>query len=180
VTNTPFVEEEKRDKFKLFLNKKLGELSAKIRDYIFPYINADKAVLGNDALLVIKFDSFEEAKLAATALNGFDIDKAHKVNAVTYMDFDKIATMDDKFIPPRFFSFSDLINWEDSNLTEMVLSKTNNKVFVGRIHYFKKEFTQLFSMPLNKNVNIKWSPQGKFIVANEGNVNLKNLILKFF
>lgn len=180
MTNTPFVEEEKRDKFKLFLNKKLGELSAKIRDYIFPYVNEDKAVLGNDGLLVIKFDSFEEAKLAASALNGFDIDKAHKVNAVTYMDFDKIASMDDKFVPPRFFSFSDLIKWEDSNLTEMVLSKANNKVFVGRIHYFKKEFTQLFSMPLNKNVNIKWSPQGKYIVANEGNVtNLKFLILSF-
>ena len=168
--NTPFVEEEKRDKFKVFLGKKLGELNEKIREYIFPYSNQDKAALGNDAVLVIKFDSFEEAKLAATALNGFDIDKAHKVNAVTYMDFDKVAAMDDKFVAPRFFSFIDLINWEDSNLIEMVMGKSNNKCFVGRIHYFKKEYNQLFSLPLGKNVNIKWSPQGKYLVTNEGTV----------
>ncbi len=172
MANTPFVEEDKRDKFKVFLGKKLGEISEKIRDYIFPYKNEDKAVLGNDAMLFLKFDSFEEAKLAASALNGFDVDKAHKVNAVTYMDFDKVVQMDDKYHPANFFSFTDLIKWEESNLIEMVMARCNNRVFIGSIHYFKKEFTQIFSLNLNKNVSVKWSPQGKFLVANEGNVNI--------
>ena len=176
MSNTPFVEEEKREKFKAFLAKKFGELSEKIREYIFPYSNEDKAVIGNDAIVILKFDSFEEAKSAAAALNGFDIDKAHKVNAVTFMDYDKVVNMDDKYLAPKYFSMIDLIKWEESNLIEMVMAKTNSKVFIGKIHYFKKEFNQIYSMPLNKNASIKWSPQGKFLVSNDENVKL---IFKF-
>jgi hypothetical protein len=170
VTNTPFVEEEKREKFQVFMKKKLGEINEKIRDYIYPYKNEDKAILGNDALLILRFDSYEEAKMAATALNGFDIDKAHKVNVVTYMDFDKVAGMDDNYIQPKYFSFVDLLAWEESNLIEMVMAKCKDRVFVGRLHYFKKEFQQIFSLTLPQNVQVKWSPQGKFLVTNEGNV----------
>ena len=178
MANTPFVEEEKRDKFKVFMGKKLGELNEKIREYIFPYINADKEYFDNNAFLILKFDSFEDAKLAAAALNGFDIDKSHKVNAVTYMDFDKVITMESNYSSPKFFSFSDLIQWEESNLIEMVFTKCANKVYIGKIHYFKKEFQQLFSFSLNnnKNVDIKWSPQGKFLTVNEGNV-INNILM---
>ena len=170
MTNTPFVEEEKREKFQVFLKKKLGELSEKIKEYIFPYKNDDKAVLGNDALLIFKFDSYEEAKMAAGVLNGFDIDKAHKVSVVTYIDFDKVTHMEDSYIPPKYFNFCELIAWEENNLIEMVMVRCKDRVFVGRLHYFKKEFQQLFTLNLNQNVNVRWSPQGKYLVTNEGNV----------
>ena len=174
MANTPFVEIEKRDKFRAFMGKKLGEINEKIREYIFPYSNEDKAYFDNNAFLILKFDSFEDAKMAASALNGFDIDKSHKVNAVTYMDFDRVINMEDQYIAPKFFSFSDLLNWEENNLTEMVLSRCKDRVFVGRIHYFKKEFTQVFSMNVNpkQNVDIRWSPQGKYLAVNEGNVKI--------
>jgi hypothetical protein len=170
VTNTPFVEEEKREKFQVFMKKKLGEINEKIKDYIFPYKNEDKAILGNDGLLILRFDSYEEAKMAAIALNGFDIDKAHKVNVVTYMDFDKMVSMDDHYVQPKYFSFLDLLGWEESNLIEMVMAKCKDRVFVGRLHYFKKEFQQIFSLTLSQNIQVKWSPQGKFLITNEGNV----------
>ncbi len=173
MTNTPFVDEEKRDKFKIFMGKKLGDINEKIKEFIFPYKNEDKAVLQNDALLILKFDSYEEAKMAAIALNGFDVDKAHKVNVVTYMDFEKVATMEDTYISPKYFSFVDLLGWEDSNLIEMMMGRCKDKVFVGRIHYFRKEYQNIFSMNLSPNVQVKWSPQGKFLVTNEGNVSTK-------
>ncbi len=155
MTNTPFVEEEKREKFQVFMKKKLGELNEKIHEYIFPYKNEDKSVLGADAVLILKFASYEDAKLASIALNGFEVDKAHKVSVVTYMDYHKVETMDDQYISPKHFSFTDLLSWEENNFVEMVLARCKDRIFVGGVHYMKKEFQQAFSMSLAQNVNIK-------------------------
>jgi hypothetical protein len=172
VGNTPFVEEEKRDKFKLFLAKKFGsELSDKIREYIYPYVNSDKAQLDNNAILILKFDSYEEAKLAAIALNRLDIDKSHKAVVVTYMHYERNINMEDQFVPHNYFSFTELYKWEESNLTEMAMVKCSNKLFVGKIHYLKKEFQLIRKFDLAKQSDIKWSPQGTYLVFNEGNVN---------
>ncbi len=170
--NTPFVEEEKRDKFKVFLNKKFGpELSEKIKDYIYPYTNDDKAQLENNAFILLKFDSYEEAKLAANALNGLDIDKSHKASVVTYMDYERIISMEDQYVPNNYLSFLELNQWENCNLTEMIMVKCTNRAFVGRIHYLKKEFQTVFSLAMSKPLDIKWTPQGKYMIVNEGNVN---------
>jgi hypothetical protein len=69
VTNTPFVERDKQEKFKLFINKKLiMNFQDKVRDIIFPYSDSDKDRLANSAFILLKFDSYEEAKLAANGL----------------------------------------------------------------------------------------------------------------
>ncbi len=69
VGNTPFVEEEKRDKFQMFMNKTITKnFGDKIREYIFPYRNEDKEAMNNKGFIILKFDSFEEAKMAALAM----------------------------------------------------------------------------------------------------------------
>jgi hypothetical protein len=172
VTNMPFVEEEKRDKFKVYMSKKVGDdLASKIQDYIFPYSNDDKDYFNNNSLLIIKFETFEEAKLAAIALNGFQIDKSHKVNAITYIDFDRIIGMEDVYTPPKHFSFADLVQWEESNLIEMVMCKSADRVVIGKIHYLKKEFTPIYNINIRNALDVVWSPQGKYLSVNEGNVN---------
>jgi hypothetical protein len=172
----PFVEEEKRDKFKLYMSKKVGEdIEKKIKEYIFPYSNEDKDYFQNNALIILKFGSYEEAKLASIALNDFQIDKSHKVNAVTYIDYDKIVGMNDSYTPPSYYSFIDLVNWEESNLIEMFVARKNNKLFLGKLHFLKKELISYSEIPC-KNQNITWSPQGKYLAINEGNVKFKIFI----
>jgi hypothetical protein len=167
----PFVDEDKRDKFKMYMNKKVGEdIEKKIKEYIFPYSNEDKEYFGNNAFLILKFGSYEEAKLASNALNEFQIDKSHKINPVTYIDCDNILSLQDSYIPPNYFSFLDLVKWEESNLIEMFLSRKTNSLLVGKLHYLKKELSTLVEIPC-KQQNVTWSPQGKFLVINQGNVN---------
>jgi len=68
IANTPFVEEEKREKFKTFLNKTITkDFQGIIKDFIFPYSDADKD-LHKIWLLILKVDTFEEAKLVANSL----------------------------------------------------------------------------------------------------------------
>ncbi len=87
------------------------------------------------------------------------------------MDYDRITTMEDNYVPMDYFSFIDLNTWEESNLTEMTMVKCNDRVFVGKIHYLKKEFQMLSKFMLNKQIDVKWSPQGKYLLMNEGNVS---------
>jgi hypothetical protein len=166
----PFVEEEKRDKFKMYMNKKLGEdMEKKIKEYIFPYSNDDKDYFANNSFIILKFGSYEEAKLASIALNDFQIDKSHKINPVTYIDYDNIISMQDSYIPPNYFSFLDLVNWEESNLIEMFMARRNNSLLIGKLHYLKKELSTVVEIPC-KHQNVTWTPQGKYLAINEGNV----------
>jgi len=167
----PFVEEEKRDKFKMYMNKKVGEdIEKKIKEYIFPYTNEDKDYFGNNSFIILKFGSYEEAKLASVALNDFQIDKSHKVNATTYIEYDNILSMQDSYTAAEYFSFGDLVYWEESNLIEMFMARKNNNIFLGKLHYLKKELATFVEIP-NKFHNSTWSPQGKYLAINEGNVN---------
>lgn len=69
MANTPFVDEDKREKFQTFMNKTITKnFQEKIREYIFPYKNQDKEKLNNSGFIILKFDSFEEAKMAALAM----------------------------------------------------------------------------------------------------------------
>ena len=86
------------------------------------------------------------------------------------MDYERIISMEDQYSPNNFFSLLELSQWEESNLTEMIMANCNNRLFVGKIHYLKKEFQQVFTYPMTKPLDIKWSPQGKYLVLNEGNV----------
>ena len=176
LTNTPFVEEAKQEKFKMFLNKKVTtNFKDKIKAFIFPYTDKDKDQLKDAALLFLQFETNEEAKLAAQALNGAQIDKTHKANAVTYLDYDKILSMEDKHTKPKYISFLEKIMWEENNLTEMFFLKSKEDISVGKVHYLKKEMKINYKIK-NENINsIKWSPQGKYLIVNEmSNIKLYN------
>ena len=167
VTNTPFVEEAKREKFQVFFNKKVASFKDKIKEFIFPYKDEDKDKLKESAMILLRFETNEEAKLAASALNGLQIDKSHKANAVTYLDYDKILSMEDKLTKPKYVSFVDKIKWEENNLTEMFFLKTLKEISVDKIHYLKKEKTTNYKIPNEKINSIKWSPQGKYLIVSE-------------
>jgi hypothetical protein len=178
----PFIDELNKEKFKTFMGMKFGEdLKNKIQDYIFPYDDSDKEYLINKAFVILKFSSYEEAKLASIALQGFPIMKTNTINAITFMDFDKILNMEDTYVQPDKLSLKELVQWEESNLTEMFIVRKTNSICVSRIHHLKKEVAQIFNMDtrLINNNNIQWSPQGKYLVVNGGNVyillTLRNL-----
>lgn len=87
----------------------------------------------------------------------------------TYLDYEKILSMSNDY-QPRIFNLMDLVKWEESNLIEMVYVKCKDRLYIGRIHYLKKEFVNLFSIPLNRIQDAKWSPEGKYLIVNEGTV----------
>ena len=68
MTNLPFVEKEKQEKFKELIKKIAKNFQDKIKDFIFPYQDDEKEKLKNSGFLILKFDSYEEAKLASSAL----------------------------------------------------------------------------------------------------------------
>ena len=68
LANTPFIEEEKREKFKGFLNKTITKDFEKIiKEFIFPYSDQDKDK-HNVWIVLLKLDSYEEAKMVANSL----------------------------------------------------------------------------------------------------------------
>jgi len=69
VSNTNIIESEKRDKFKQFLAKTITKnFQDKIREIIFPYTDEDIPKLEGTGFIIFKFDSYEEAKLASSAM----------------------------------------------------------------------------------------------------------------
>jgi hypothetical protein len=76
--------------------------------------------------------------------------------------------LEDTYQPTPFKSFTDLVKWEEGNLTEMCSIKYKDKVILYRLHYLKKEFLPLYTIPYSKVSGIKWSPQGRYLVINEG------------
>ena len=70
LTNLPFVEEEKREKFKETFFKKFVEaidFGDKLLEFIFPYSNKDKGSL-KTGTVILKFINFQQAKLYATTM----------------------------------------------------------------------------------------------------------------
>jgi len=53
----------------------------------------------------------------------------------------------------------------------MVFLHYNEKVTVGVIHFLKKEFTLIKEIPIKENSEVKWSPEGKYLIINDGEVN---------
>jgi hypothetical protein len=66
-------------------------------------------------------------------------------------------------------SFVDLVEWEQGNLTEMCSIRFRDRIVIYRLHYLKKEFLPLYTIPYTRVHGIKWSPQGKYLAVNEGN-----------
>ena len=161
--NTPFVEEEKREKFKKLLNIKAENFKDTIKNYIFPYTNKDKEKMNNLGMVIIEFETNEQAKLAAKALNGIKLGK-HEAIATTYLDYDKILNTNEKYEEPKNVPFVEESKWEDNDLIEMLYLQNQNKISVGNIHFLKKELKINYQIE-NKDINIiKWSPQGKYLM----------------
>ena len=164
--NTPFIEESKRDKFKIYIEKKItASFKESVKQYIFPYEDKDKEKMNNIGILLIEFFSNEQAKSAAKAMNGVQIDKTHKAVASTYLDYDKIISMEDVYQKPNYISFLKETLWEHSSLEEMLLLKSEEKNSISKLHFLKKELHENYSIP-SENINqINWSPQGKYLIV---------------
>jgi hypothetical protein len=104
-----------------------------------------------------------------TNRQGVNIDKTHKVNSVTYNDYDRIISLENTYHKAPYKSFTDLVKWEEGNLTEMCSIRFKDRIVLYRLHYLKKEFLPLYTIPISKVPGLKWSPQGKYLVVNEGN-----------
>jgi hypothetical protein len=102
--------------------------------------------------------------------HGVNIVKTHKVNAVTFNDYERVINMKDEFTPKEYFSLENLIKWEESNIIEMVYLHYSDKVIIGKIHFLKKEFKNINTITIPENSEVKWSPQGKYLIVNTGDV----------
>jgi hypothetical protein len=174
VTNIPFVEKEKQEKFKELIKKLAKNFSNKIKDFIFAYDDNEKENLKNTGILILKFDSYEEAKMASAALQDVSIAK-NKINAPTFIEFDKVIALDNEYHSSIVKSFVDLVKWEEGNLTEMCSIKFKDRITIFRLHYLKKEFLPIHTLPNNSGIqNVRWSPQGKYFIVNTGDVNIIN------
>lgn len=101
-----------------------------------------------------------------------NIVKTHKVNAVTFIDYERVINMKDEFSPKEYFSLQNLIKWEESNFIEMIYLHYVDRVIIGKIHFHRKEFSIVNTIKIPENSEIKWSPQGKYLIINTGEVKL--------
>jgi hypothetical protein len=174
VTNIPFVEKEKQEKFKELVKKLAKNFSEKIKEFIFAYEDSDKDKLKNTGFLILKFDSYEEAKMASAALQDVSIAKS-KINAPTFIEFDKVIALDNEYHSVADKSFVDLVRWDEGNLTEMCSIKFKDRIVLFRLHYLKKEFLPIHTIPNNSLQTVRWSPQGKYFIVNTGDVKYINI-----
>ena len=110
-------------------------------------------------------DSVELATKASEALNNIKLDKSHTSIAVTYNEFEKIEKLPKTYEEKKQLQFENANEWEKSNFTEMLLIESKEKITVGTIHFLRKTFTVNYTLPNSRKINeIKWSPQGKYLV----------------
>ena len=169
ILNAPFIDEEKREKYKMYLKLKIvTTFKDNIKEYIFPYKNSDKEKLEGNAIIILKMDSADIVQKAAEALNGIKFDKTHEVIAVTYSDYEKIAKLPKKYEEKKQLEFENANQWEKSNFTEMLLIESKDKITVGTCHFLKKTYNKNYTLANSKEINeIKWSPQGKYLIASK-------------
>jgi WD40 repeat protein len=169
VLNAPYIEDAKKERYKLFLSKRtLSEFKDYIRDYYFPYTDADVKKMNGSGVIIIKMESMELAKKVAEALNGVRLDKEHEAIALTYSEFDKISQLSDNYVEKKTLEFENANQWEKSNFTEMLLIESKDKITVGTVHFLKKTFNVNYTLPNSKDINeISWSPQGKYLVISK-------------
>ena len=166
ILNTPFVPEEKRANFKLFLEKKtFSGFKEHIKEYIFPYKNTDKDKLDNNGILIIKVVSIEISYKVAQALNGTEVVKGRKLIALTYPEFEKISKMSNTEHEKEIKMVE---NWEKNNFEEMMFIESKDTISIGKVHFLKKTLEKKYELKNNKDINdIKWSPQGKYLVISK-------------
>ena len=171
ILNAPFIEEAKRNKYKVYLEKRVvKDFKDLIKEYIFPYKDSDKEKMGNDAIMILKTETIETAEKIVEALKGINFDKTHKVIPILYSDYDKIVNLPKEYTQKKQLEFENANQWEKSNFTEMLLVESKDKITVGTVHFLKKTFTVNYTLPNSKDINeINWSPQGKYLVLTKDN-----------
>ena len=174
---SPFVEKAKQDKFKMYLTTKsvLTEFASMVKGIYFPYEDSDKPSLANGAMVIIKFDSIEEARLVRQTIDGKFIMKNSQGHSLLFDEFIQLVNYNkiekDEEKAQKFIENLKVCHeWEKETLEELYI-KRNDKLFQQcSLHYLRKEIKPLHEgCELKECDTLNWSPNGTFLIKNCGN-----------
>lgn len=171
IAGAPFVEASKQDKFREYLTKKsiLVEFVSVVKEIIFPYSDSDKPNLENNSIIILKFGSAEEANIVKQSINGKFIMKNNQVFVLSIPEFIQLGNDKKEELLRKLnnvkSSIENYYSWEDENLKEFYIHRSQKSLSYKNFHYFKKEPNSLSNLSnLSSSENTSWSPQGTYFI----------------
>lgn len=159
----------------MIVDKLLGavKLNAFVQNSLYGF--QENSTMTNGSA-IIEFNSSENAGLAAKAINGVALDKAHTLRVYTMEEFEKIMKVSEHYIPPTILPKSELQKWLfDKELRDQycfLINKTNgSNVFVSWFDHLEKKPSNAISgrecVETRETLAIDWSLSGSYLVTIE-------------
>ena len=117
---------------------------------------------------VFEYVDAEAAKSVAKALDGFQLDKVHKLIACTFMDFDQIILTEDKYTPPKVLTKKELQEWLiDSKFREQFFIRNGSRVKIDWFDQIRKETVPTIQEEIQvpSKQDCEWSKSGSYFVT---------------
>lgn len=160
---------------KVIVDKLLGscKLNAHVENSLYGF--QDNSTMTNGSA-IIEFNTPENAVLAAKAINGVALDKAHTLRVYTMDEFEKIMKVSEHYTPPTILPKSELQKWlldkEHRDQYCFLIKKTNaSNVCVSWFDHLEKKPTNAINgrecIETRETLAIDWSLSGSYLITIE-------------
>ncbi|CAI2387208.1 unnamed protein product [Moneuplotes crassus] len=131
----------------------------------------------------IKCDDETDAKLVQALLHGFALGKANKIQASTFDEFDRLLSVNDEYVPPRFADLTDLYSYAMDPQNDQFLIREENEIKVkmnripnrtdketNTVNFHEELVGPNADIQIISKKNAFWSPQGRYLVIFKENM----------
>lgn len=162
VDNLPKVPQEKYEKLTAILTKIFAG-PGRIREggLFHPQDDATKMSKG---YAFVEYESVEQAKAAQAALNGYQLDKAHKFAATLYDECDRLAKVPDEYAEPEERQYTpgeNLLDWlSDKRGRDQFVARYGDETEVCWNDAPKQQEESVYKRSFWTEAFVEWSPRG--------------------
>lgn len=167
VDNLPAVPAEKYDKLTAILTKIFGG-SGRIREGGL-FHPQDEATKRSKGYAFVEYENAEQARAAQAALNGYQLDKAHKFAATLFDEADRLAKVPDEYGGPEERTYApaeNLLEWlSDKRGRDQFAIRYGDETEVCWNDAPKQQEETVYKRSFWSEAFVEWSPQGSMLAT---------------
>ncbi|PRW39159.1 Eukaryotic translation initiation factor 3 subunit B [Chlorella sorokiniana] len=167
VDNLPQVPAEKYEKLTAILTKILSG-SGRIREGGL-FHPVDEATKMSKGYAFVEYENVEQARATQGALNGYQLDKAHKFAACLYDEFERLAKVPDAYEEPGervFTPGENLLDWlTDKRGRDQFVLRYGDETEVCWNDAAKQQEESVYKRSFWTEAFVEWSPRGGMLAT---------------
>jgi translation initiation factor 3 subunit B len=134
---------------------------------VFSKLSFGGSAASTNGTAVLEFADPETAKNVAKAFDNFQLDNKHKLNALTFSEFDQILNTKDKYEVPKILTKQELQAWLlDPRNRDQFMLRSSSKIKLNWFDHVERKTEDVLAkdISITANNDCEWSKSGSYLV----------------